>query len=102
MTENLDLAQLRTTIQTAQSAPSAGLVMKLIQELEEARARHRKAWGRAEAAEAAVARVREVATVMATHSLPEAPRGGAWETAHGAQLFAKDILEALDGGEQDV
>lgn len=52
---------------------------------------------RLETAEQAVARVREVATAMANHSLPEAPRGGAWETAHGAQLFAKDILETLDG-----
>lgn len=52
---------------------------------------------RLEQAEQAVQRVREVATAMANHSLPESPRGGAWETAHGAQLFAKDILETLDG-----
>lgn len=50
-----------------------------------------------EQAEQAVARMREAATAMANHSLPEAPRGGAWETAHGAQLFAKDILETLNG-----
>ena len=52
---------------------------------------------RLEQAEQAVQRVREAATAMANHNLPESPRGGAWETAHGAQLFAKDILETLDG-----
>lgn len=92
MTENLDLAQLRTKIQTAQSAPSAGLVMKLIQELEEARARHRKAWGRAEVAEAAVQRVRELATVAQSWaSQMNMPR---------VRTLSGDILRVLDGGEQ--
>ena len=52
---------------------------------------------RLEQAEAAVARVREVATEMANHTMPDEPKGAAWILAEGAQLFAKDVLEALDG-----
>lgn len=49
-----------------------------------------------EQAEATIQRVREVATEMAGHTMPEGPKGSAWILAEGAQLFAKDVLEALD------
>lgn len=78
----LDLASERRLYE-AGIRPSAEIGLALLSRLEQA--------------EQAVARVRELATAMADHSLPEAPRGGAWETAHGAQLFAKDVLETLDG-----
>lgn len=55
---------------------------------------------RAERAEQAVQRVREAALEMANHPMPDAPKGSAWLLAEGAQLFAKDVLEALDGVEQ--
>lgn len=52
---------------------------------------------RAREAEAAVARVRDVASEMANHTMPVEPKGSAWILAEGAQLFARDILSALDG-----
>lgn len=96
MTKNLDLAQLRGKIQAAQSAPSAGLVMKLIQELEEARARHRKAWGRAEAAEAVVQRVWEL------HKPTRDPFGRSCAVCVGDSRrnpYPCDTIRTLDGGE---
>lgn len=51
MNENLDLDELREKLRFAQSVPNVELVLKLIQELEETRAKHRKEWRRAERAE---------------------------------------------------
>ena len=60
---NLDLHELRSKLNFTHESQgvSKSVAMKLMQELEEARAKGRKEWGRANKAEQAVARVREVA-----------------------------------------
>ena len=62
MGTELDLKSLQINLRHTHESTgvSKSVAMKLIQELEETRAKHRKAWGRAEKAEAAVARVREL------------------------------------------
>lgn len=63
MSAELDLKSLQINLRHTHESIglSKSVAMKLIQELEETRAKHRKAWGRAEKAESAVARVRGVA-----------------------------------------
>jgi len=51
MTHEQDLNELRARLKFPSSALSRDVAMRLIQELEETRAKHRKEWGRAEAAE---------------------------------------------------
>lgn len=62
MTSNLDLYELRNTLKSRHESQgvSKGIAMKLMQELEESRARGRKEWGRANKAEDALKRVREL------------------------------------------
>lgn len=92
--EPMDLNEVRAAIHW--SAMSGGpsirpdLVMRLAQELEETRAKHRQEWWRAEAAEAAVQRVRELA---------ENAKASRYESTEFLHPLA--ILRALDGGDQE-
>ena len=93
---NLDLRELRSKLNFTHESQgvSKSVAMKLMQELEEARARHRKAWGRAEKAEAAVARVRES---LSNHprACEEHPENDAIKC--GWKNAVIDVQNALDG-----
>lgn len=87
----LDLKSLQINLRHTHESIglSKSVAMKLIQELEETRARHRKAWGRAEKAEAAVARVRELAL--------ESQAEVAQMNMPNIRTLSGEILRALDG-----
>ena len=102
MSKNHDIDSTRQVVMRARNAGlgvKPGLVLAILQELEETRAKHRKEWGRAEAAEAAVQRVR------AKHAerVLVYPNGAEehYCAVEENSSWPCDTIRALDGGEQE-
>ena len=90
---NLDLYELRSKLKHVHESQgvSKSVAMKLMQELEEARAKGRKEWGRANKAEASVARVREVS------NMDEHGDVSSSEETAGFHVALRLVRHALDG-----